>query len=520
MRRSARRRAARERRQVKAATAETMVGLLRIDPLALAKARAQAVRREPIRPFEVAQHPPGVAPEGAFAMDEAIDTGVSAWAQNAIGALFDEGQRFLGWAPLALLAQRPEHRRIVETIATEATRKGIKIQAAGDAKEDRVKALETAIREFGVMDLLRRAIEGDGFFGRAHIYVDLGDVEAAELASPIGAGPDEASRAKVQQGKLRGFRTVEAMWAYPVDYDSSNPLSPHWYSPQAWYVAGKRIHRSRLLTFVAREVPDLLKPNYSFGGLALTQMVKPYVDNWLRTRESVSDLISAFSVMVLATRLGDAMGAVNQDVLDRADFFNATRDNRGLMLINKDTEDLKNVSAPLGTLDMLQAQSQEHMASVSATPLVKLLGITPNGLNASSEGEIRVFYDSIHAMQERILRPNLTTMLCFLQLHLWGEVDPEITFEFEPLWSMSAKELAEIRKIEADTDDVLVNAGAIGPQDVRERLSNDPDTPYHGLDVDALPAPTGEAEGDDEVGSDGPLARLFDATRRPAMAAE
>ena len=520
MRRSARRRAARERRQVRAVTTETLTSLFRIDPVTLAKARMQPVRQKPIEPFRVAQHPPGVAPEGALAMDEAIDTEISAWAQNAIGSLFEEGQRFLGWAQLSLLAQRPEHRRIVETIATEATRKGIKIQAAGEAKEDKVKALETAVREFGVMDLLRRAIEGDGFFGRAHIYVDLGDLDVAELASSIGHGADETSRAKIQAGKLCGLRMVEAMWVYPGDYDSSNPLSPNWYRPQAWYVAGKRIHRSRLLTFVAREVPDLLKPAYSFGGLALTQMVKPYVDNWLRTRQSVADLISAFSVMVLATRLGDAMGAVNQDVLARADFFNATRDNRGLMLINKDSEDLKNVSAPLGTLDMLQAQSQEHMASVSATPLVKLLGITPNGLNASSEGEIRVFYDSIHAMQERILRPNLTTLLCFLQLHLWGEVDPEITFEFEPLWSMSAKEQAEIRKIEADTDDVLVNAGAIGPLEVRERLSNDPDTPYHGLDADALPSRADEEKGDDETATHGPLARLFDAARRAPVAAE
>ncbi|WP_241502645.1 anti-CBASS protein Acb1 family protein [Bombella intestini] len=36
--------------------------------------------------------------------------------------------------------------------------------------------------------------------------------------------------------------------------------------------------------------------------------------------------------------------------------------------------------------------------------LVKLFGITPNGLNASSEGEIRVFYDEIAAFQENNLQ--------------------------------------------------------------------------------------------------------------------
>ena len=58
------------------------------------------------------------------------------------------------------------------------------------------------------------------------------------------------------------------------------------------------------------------------------------------------------------------------------------------------------MSAPLGTLDALQAQSQEQLASVSGIPLVELLGITPAGLNASSEGELKAYYGRIHDDQE------------------------------------------------------------------------------------------------------------------------
>ena len=41
----------------------------------------------------------------------------------------------------------------------------------------------------------------------------------------------------------------------------------------------------------------------AFGGLAMSQMLKPYVDNWLRTRQSVSDLIHSFSVSGIKTDL-------------------------------------------------------------------------------------------------------------------------------------------------------------------------------------------------------------------------
>ncbi len=48
---------------------------------------------------------------------------------------------------------------------------------------------------------------------------------------------------------------------------------------------------------------------------------------------------------------------------------------------------------------------------------------------------------------------------------------------------MSAKEKAEIRKIDADTDAVYVATGAISNNEVREKIAEDPESPYHSLDL-------------------------------------
>jgi hypothetical protein len=95
------------------------------------------------------------------------------------------------------------------------------------------------------------------------------------------------------------------------------------------------------------------------------------------------------------------------------------------------------------------------MSAVSSIPLVKLLGITPNGLNATSDGEIRVFYD-YHALQQSVFKDNLKRVMDIIQLSEFGDIDDGITFDFEPLYEMSAKERAEIRKVDADTDAVYV----------------------------------------------------------------
>lgn len=481
-----------------ATVAETPRRPVAVSAEMVARSRIPPVKPEveKVNPFKVQPPPAGVLPDKSMAMDESALPAQSWAIQQAAAGLYNEGMAWLGFPHLSELAQRPEYRRISEIIATEATRQWIRITAAGDDdKADKIKAIGDKLKELGVKELFQKITEQDGFFGRAHLFVDLGDTAGLELATAIGNGADKATKAKVGKGALKGLRTVEAVWCYPAEYETSNPLKPNWYKPSAWYVQGQKVHSTRLLTFIAREVPDLLKPAYSFGGLSMSQMAKPYVDNWLRTRQSVADLISSFSVSGIKIDLAGALNADEDGLFRRVELFNNLRDNRGTMVLNKGVgpndpaEEFFNVSTPLGTLDHLQAQSQEHICSVAGIPLVKFTGITPSGLNASSEGEIRVYYDGIEALQEKFIRPHLTTVINLIQMSEFGAVDPDIGFVFEPLWSLDDKAKAEKRKAEADTDAIYIDAGVLDPLEVRQRLASDDESPYAGLDVDDVPLP-------------------------------
>lgn len=474
----------------------------------------QKTRKPELSPFQLPKFPPRAVPPNKahqLAMDESLSWANTEWAGAVLGATESEGLLFLGYPYLAELAQRPEYRIITETIATEMTRKWISFkgtttsakakakgatdeEAAGeqsdaDAKNEKIKQLTDFMDHLQVRDRFAELATHDGFFGRAHLYLDDGNPDQTdEIKTPIGDGRDNTSKAKIGKDWLKSLRTVEPVWAYPTTYNAQNPLKGDWYNPQVWYVMGKEIHRSRLLTFIGREVPDLLKPAYSFGGLSLSQLAKPYVDIWLKTRESVGTLIHSFSVMVLMTDLQTILQPGNAaGLMARVAMFNALRDNQGTFVVNKATEDFKNVSAQLGGLHELQAQSQEHMASVARIPLVKFTGISPAGLNASSEGEMRAFYDTINAYQNKFFRPNLNTVVSICQRTLWGEPDPDIVYDFEPLWALSEKEEGDKRKADAETDGIYIDKGVIGPEEVRAKVAADPDSPYHGIDPDDVP---------------------------------
>ena len=458
------------------------------------KISAEAVAQittSPPRAIETYRPPKGVIPEnieaGILAMDS---TPYDTLNQAYMGYTYGYPDSFPGYPYLATLAQKPEYRKMVGAIAEQMTRKWIKLKTVGDDdKADLVNQLYDAMERFKVKEKFKEAAEHDGYFGGGQIYIDVQSTRGVsawtdplELQSKLFL-----SDKKIKKGSLKGFTVIEPVWTYPGVYNTDNPMSPDFYKPTEWFVMAKTVNNSRMLDFVSRQVPDLLKAAYNFRGLSLTQIAEPYVNNWLRTRDSVSDLIHSFTIPVLSTNMQTVLqGGGAESLIYRLQMFNQCRDNRGAFAIDNtplQEEKAEFISAPLGGLDKLQAQAQEQMAAVSSIPLIILLGISPAGLNASSDGEIRVFYDYIHALQQAIFKDNLKRVLDIIQLSEFGEIDPDITFEFEPLYEMTAKEKAEIRKIDADTDAVYVTSSVLSGNEVRQKIANDPDSPYHSLDL-------------------------------------
>lgn len=398
---------------------------------------------------------------------------------------------FPGYQALAMLMQKAEFRRPSEIIAKTMTRNGFKLKTSGDKdKSKEIRLLDAACRQHEVLTKLRQVAELDGGFGRGQIFIDVGtNDDAPELALPLF--PDKA---KVGEKTELKFTVIEPMWSYPANYDSVNPLASNFYQPTTWYVQQNTVHQSRLLTFVSREVPDILKPAYMFGGLSLTQMMYLYVENWLSAQQHVSRLIGNFSTSGIKTDMGNlTLPGAAQKFEARMELYNLLRDNQGVFALDK-LEEFFTVATPLSSLDKLQAQAQEHMAAVTGIPLVVFFGITPSGLNASTDGEIRAFYDWIHALQEQLFSPNLKLMLDYIQLNLFGVIDPDITFEWEPLWQLDAVQLAAVEKTKADTDAVYITNGVVDPEDVRTRLAGDDMSVYHGLNPDDVPKPDPNAE--------------------------
>lgn len=431
--------------------------------------------------LDVPELPAGVVPENAAGM--AMDCN-STLGNFGAGCFFNTG--FIGYPRLAELAQISEYRSVTETTASEMTRQWIEIKSIGDDdNSEKIKQIEECYEKLNIRDVFRKAIESDGFFGRGQIMIQMKGQDNDKLNNPL-----LLTDKTIGKGSLKALVPIEPMWTAPAQCNTTDPTAEDFYKPKTWFVMGREVHKDRLFTLISRPVPDLLKSAYNFGGVSMSQLMMPYVDRWLRTVDSVSDLLHSFSLSGIKTDMSTILsGGCDEEVnmTLRAEVYNRFRDNRGLMMLDKESEEFFQFNTPLSGLDALLAQSQEQLAMPSHTPLVKLLGVTPSGLNASSEGEIAVYYDYIKALQENILRDPLDKVLKLVQLHLFGEIDDSITFSFVPLAQMDESQLATIRKSDSDRDVAYIQAGVISAEEVRGRLASDTDSGYNGIDVDDVP---------------------------------
>lgn len=444
--------------------------------------------------FKAPALPPGVVPpEGErspkhLALDSASMQGLYGYLNQGILC----GMGFPGYQALAELSQKSEYRAPAETTATEIMRRGFELTGdnAGD-KSKKIKELTQDLKDFGIREHLTKIIHHEYFFGRAQLLVSMKTSGKNGTKLPLLLKPET-----VAVGSLKGFAPVEPMWTSPLAWNAQDPSAPDFYKPTSWYVLGKEWHSTRCLTFIGRELPDMLKPAYNFSGISMSQLIEPYVQRWLQTVDNVAAIIRNYSKLGLKTNMQQALAGERgaaADLVKRLQLYIQAASSRGILAIDKNAEEMFLLNTPLSGLHELQAQSQEHMSGPTHIPLVKMFGVTPAGLNATSEGEIAVWYDWCDAFRKSFLGLHLDSIVKLLQLNRYGKIDDGITIKWPSLSDPTEVERSTIRKTDADTAAAYITVGVVTNEEVRQRLQDDPDSGYDNLQGPAPEAPE-EAE--------------------------
>jgi phage-related protein (TIGR01555 family) len=393
-------------------------------------------------------------------------------------------QSFIGWQTCAILSQHWLIDKACSIPAQDCVRNGYEI-TVNDGTEVPLEALDK-LKDFDKkFDIHRQLVE----------VVRNCDIFGIRLCLFIVESKDPKYYEKIfnidgiTPGSYKGIKQVDPYWCTPSleSEDVTNPGSLNFYNPTYWIIAGKRYHRSHLVVITTNKVPDILKPTYYYGGVPKTQQIFERVYQAEYCANDASKLMLSKRAKIYKTDL--KLAVQNQaDFQANLQFIANTLNNYSYHVVDKESDDIQHIDTALSDVDKVIMNNYQLVAASANVPAVKLMGSEPTGFQSSgsySENSYKEYLTDL-----RVLRCNPVLHRHHL-LTIKSEILPEfgikefsVDINWNPLDELTSKEQAEINKIDAETDSVLVNTGIIMPGEARKRLINDPDSGFNGIEQD------------------------------------
>jgi uncharacterized protein len=356
-------------------------------------------------------------------------------------------------------------RRIVRTWPETAWREGFDLDT--DDGEDE-KALRKTFDARRGSEILCEADCLGLAYGGAAIVVYAQDGRGPEL--PL----DESNIETISSLRVADRRELIP---YSVNTD---PESDHFgeteiytYQPAVRFgFLSQKIHRSRLILFGGSPVDAEVRARLSGWDYSILQLAYRSLRNSDQADHSMAHLLTDVSqaVMRVAGLMKAISGGFENKVIARVQFLNMTRSLLKTIILDADeAEDYKREATPLTGVADVADRIALRLCAASGIPYSLLFGRSANALNASGDGDLKIFYDRVRDRQQKTIEPRTRRLLYLLCCAKDGptqgrRIDMSITWKL--LMQPSPKEDAEIEKLIVEADEIRINSGVVTQDEI------------------------------------------------------
>lgn len=366
--------------------------------------------------------------------------------------------------------------QVIDCIPEDMTRAGISIETT-ESEED-IDIVRNAMTKLSVMQSFCDGKKWGGLYGGA---IGVLQIRGQDLASPLIMDT-------VREGQFEGIVVFDRWQLTPdlthVIQNGPNMGMPAYYdivtssasmTPVPATMSGRiRVHHSRIIRFGGIKLPFFQAiTEQMWDESVLERMWDRLIafDNATMSMAQLVDRANLRRIGIVGLREIIAAGGDAQKGLEASfEMLRQYQVNEGLTLT--DSED--SYDAPSYTFTGLPdviLQLGQQLAGASTIPLLRLFSQSPAGLNADGDADIRMYYDSIKARQERDFRAPMHTVLSVLWRSTLGRPAPkDMGFEFTPLWQNTEKDKADIGKIKTDTVAVAFSEALINQKTAMQEL--------------------------------------------------
>ena len=236
----------------------------------------------------------------------------------------------------------------------------------------------------------------------------------------------------------------------------SDPEDPDYGLPEFYTIRDEetgstavRVHHSRVIRFTGRELPWMEQIVEQYWGESEIEAVYSEVVK----RDNVSANIAALTFRAninylesdgLDQLLGSANTKAQQNFWRLMQAQSMMESNFGTRIINKG-DAMHNTQYTFTGLPDVYDRMMMDVAGAARTPVTKLFGRSPAGMNATGESDLNNYYDYIDGLRETELRPIIERLLPIMALSAWGEIPDDLDIDF-PLMQTPDAETGRSKK--------------------------------------------------------------------------
>lgn len=385
--------------------------------------------------------------------------------------------------------------KIIDTPAEEAIKHGFELK---DVSDQTVEDFYTeALDELDWEETAMTAIKWARLFGGSLAVMLIND----------GRGLDEPLDWRHIQSidDIRVFdrSVIQPDYTTLFNYDPRDPFStrgsrlglPEYYQVFSKY-GSFTVHDSRCLVFQNGILPENTTNSiYQLWG----------VPEYIRLHRAIRDAEVAhrsapkmldrsvqpiYKMQNLAAELATEEG--ESKVLRRLQVIDMARGLLNSLVIDAEGEDYDFKTFQFSGINDVVSASCNMLSALSNIPQTILFGQAVGGMSSTDDTSMENYYNYVERIQRRMLKSNLRYLLSIIfQAGLaTGEVDevPKIKIKFNPLWSLSDVEQADLEQkreqtklTRAQTAQIYVGMQAIDPSEVRQKLADSEE-----FDVEAM----------------------------------
>lgn len=363
-------------------------------------------------------------------------------------------------------------RQICDVPAEDMTREWRAIKSEGAEEISQVEQL------LDIPGKVQEAIVWARLYGGSGILMLTGQ----DLTKPLNVN-------KIKKGDLSRVIVFDRWDLSAMTLNMTNILARNYLQPEFYTITlgAQRIHWSHIVRFEGAKLPRRQQlQTHGWGDSELRKCMAD-IKEMVAAKGGIAELMQEANVDIIKREnLNDDL-ASDQDeaIIKRYEMFSLMKSCVNMGLLDGDEEFQRQTLNLSGVSPILEV-FMTWISGAANIPLTKLFGTSAKGMNATGDGDMHNYNDSIRGMQTSKLSPSMNYLDQVLVRSALGEMPDDYTYIWNPLEQLNDLEAAQSEQLRSQKDKTYSDMGVITTSQIQRRLQSNNEYQFNDDDIEAL----------------------------------